>query len=109
MASFLSNLPKTHKYYIRVHGNERFIYVENQDGKKEMFELTPEYDEIFYHKHAKDSKRDMESNYLYRWNFDGMLTHILCIIDSNDENLWFGTYNGISIYDGQDIKNFTII
>ena len=45
----------------------------------------------------------MESNLL----IDGMQSDYTysIIIDENNK-IWFGTYNGISIYDGQDIKSY---
>ena len=98
-----SNLPKTHKYHIRVHGNESFIYVENQDGRKRVFEFGKEYDEITIR---------MQRTAKGTWNqityTDGIQSDYTysSIIDENNK-IWFGTYSGISIYDGQDIKNFT--
>jgi len=39
---------------------------------------------------------------------DGMLTsYIYCVFQDSKERIWIGTYNGLSMYDGQNITHYT--
>ena len=97
------NLPNTHRYYIRVHGNDDFIYVKNEEGKKRVFTFGRKYEDIVVKvpRFAKGTWNQLTYT-------DGIQSDytFASLIDKNNK-IWFGTYSGISIYDGQEFKNFT--
>ena len=100
------NLPQTHRYYIRVHGQDDFIYFLNSDGSKKIFNLKNLDDKVENLEfRVPRTARGTWDQITYT---DGLQSNytMSSVIDSENK-LWFGSYTGISIYDGQEIKNIT--
>ena len=97
------NLPKSHQYHIRVHGAENFIYVKNDDGRKKLFQIGKKYEEIVVS--VPRTAKGIWNEITYTDGIQSDYTYS-SLIDNNNK-IWFGTYSGISLYDGQEIKNFT--
>ena len=101
-----SNLPLSFKYHVRVHGENDFVYFQNEDGRKKLFDLkkTKQGYENLEIKIPRMSKGTWSQiTYL-----DGMQSnYTMSSLIDNDNKIWFGSYTGISIYDGQEIKNIT--
>tara|TARA_B100000073_G_scaffold151731_1_gene125174 strand:- start:16 stop:4962 length:4947 start_codon:yes stop_codon:yes gene_type:complete len=100
------NLPQTHRYHIRVHGQDDFIYFLNSDGSKKIFNLKNLDNKVENLEfRVPRTARGTWDQITYT---DGLQSNytMSSVIDSENK-LWFGSYTGISIYDGQEIKNIT--
>ena len=100
------NLPSTHDYKVRIHGESDFIYFLNSSGFEEIFDLSKPMNtrENLSIKIPRTS-RGTWSQITYT---DGLTSNYSMSSIIDDENkFWFGTYTGISIYDGQEINNIT--
>jgi len=98
-----ANLPLTHKYYVRLHGNEDFVYIREKDGRKKIFDPKINYDDIKVN--VLRTARGTWSRITYT---DGINSnYVMSSVIDEDNKIWFGTYTGVSIYDGQEISNIT--
>ena len=97
------NLPTTHKYHLRVHGDDDFIYVKNKNGSKKLFDPTKDYEDIEIM--VSRTSKGTWSQITYTDGINSNYT-MSSVID-NDNKMWIGSYTGISIYDGQEITNIT--
>jgi len=99
-----NNLPLSFNYHVRIHGKNDFIYFEEENGKKKVFNLKNR------NKGYEDLEIKVPRMSKGTWSqityTDGMQSNYTAssLID-NDNKIWFGSYTGISIYDGQEIKN----
>lgn len=98
------NLSLSLKYVVRIHTENDFIYYKNKKGRNKVFSLNNSskgYGEVDFRipRMAKGTWSQitytdgMQSNYTFS-----------SLIDK-DNKIWFGSYTGVSIYDGQEIKN----
>ena len=92
------------EYYLRMFANDRILY-HKTDGKKTRIKVNADYN------HEQDYKFFTQNQIKGSWDeismFDGMLSngaHVSLV--SNDDLLYLGTYNGLSIYDGQKVESF---
>ena len=101
-----SNLPLSHNYHVRVHGFDDFIYIKDKSGRKMVFDLSnpkSSYEELEIN--VSRTARGTWSQITY---IEGMQSNYTrsSLIDA-DNKLWFGSFSGLSVYDGQEIKNLT--
>ena len=101
-----NNLPNSHNFLIRVHGEKDFIYYLDKNGNNKVFNLNKPNDGFESLKfNVSRTSRGTWSQITYT---DGLTSNYSMSSVIDEENkFWFGTYTGISIYDGQEIKNIT--
>ena len=95
-----NNLPLNFEYHLRIHGEQDFIYYKSKNEKNKIFNL----------KNTKHGFKDVNfktprmakgtwSQITYT---DGMQSnYTMSSLIDNDNKIWFGSYTGVSIYDGQ--------
>ena len=99
-----SNLSLELKYHLRIHGRDDFIYYQDDNGKKKLFDLK--VSNTGYEDLEMKVPRLSKGTWSQITYTDGMQSdYTMSSLIDNDNKIWFGTYTGISIYDGQEIKN----
>ena len=94
------------KYYIRIHGKEDFDYITDNENKEKIFALSKNSNGF------KDIKITTENLIRGTWEqisyIDGIQSNYSSInlIDKKNQ-LWIGSFTGLTIYDGQEMRNFT--
>ena len=97
---------KFDNYYLRIHGKDEFHYFKGQKGVKRVFSLVEDG------KGYKDLEIRIGSLAKGTWEqvsyIDGIQSNYsrTNLIDK-DNQLWIGSYTGLTIYDGQEMRNFT--
>ena len=99
-----SNLSLELKYHLRIHGKDDFIYYKDKNDKKKIFDLSISnngYEDI-----EMKVPRLSKGTWSQITYTDGMQSnYTMSSLIDNENKLWFGSYTGISIYDGQEIIN----
>ena len=97
---------KFDKYYLRIHGNDRFHYFKDKKGNNKIFTL-------------KDGKKGYKNLEIRIGNLAKGTWEQISYIDGIQSNysrtnlideknqLWIGSFTGLTIYDGQEMRNFT--
>ena len=97
---------KYDKYYLRIHGKDKYHYFKNKNGQKRVFTLKNNekgYEELEIRIGNLAKGTWEQVSYI-----DGIQSNYSRsnLID-NDNQLWIGSYTGLTIYDGQEMRNFT--
>ena len=99
-----NNLSLELKYHLRIHGKDDFIYYKDKNDKKKIFALSISnngYEDI-----EMKVPRLSKGTWSQITYTDGMQSnYTMSSLIDNDNKLWFGSYTGVSIYDGQEIIN----
>ena len=100
-------LPNTHKYHLRIHGENEFIYLIDKKGNKRIFDPKVLDDSTYTNikVNTRTSSKGTWSQITYIDGLQSDYTYSSAI--DKDNKLIFGSYSGISFYDGQDIQNIT--
>ncbi|MAI86479.1 MAG: hypothetical protein CMF99_04875, partial [Candidatus Marinimicrobia bacterium] len=99
-----NNLALSFKYHLRIHGKQDYVYYKSENEKKKVFDFENKIEGY------KDINIKIPRMSKGTWSqityTDGMQSNYTfsSLID-DDNKIWFGSYTGISIYDGQEIKN----
>ena len=94
------------KYYLRIHLKDKMKYFIDSNGNKKEFIISDggkDYTEL-----EMKTPPLVKGNWEQLTYLDGLQSDWVSesFVDDNN-SLWFGTFTGISIYDGQEIKNIT--
>ena len=99
-----NNLPLNFDYHLRIHGEKDFIYYKSKNEKKKIFNLKNTrngFEDVNF-----KTPRMAKGTWSQITYTDGMQSnYTMSSLIDNDNKIWFGSYTGISIYDGQEIKN----
>ena len=94
----------TGEYYLRMHANNQYEYHQT-DGKKTLIKITDDISEKFEFNFK--TQNQIKGSWDEITMFDGMLSNGAHVsIVSSDDLLYLGTYNGLSVYDGQSVKSY---
>ena len=97
---------KFDRYYLRIHGKDKYYYFKDQKGKNRVFTL----------KNGKKGYKNLEIRIgnlaKGTWEqisyIDGIQSNYSRTNLIDEENqLWIGSFTGLTIYDGQEMRNFT--
>ena len=94
-------LPNTHKYHIRFHGTDDYIYLRDKSGKKRVFDPNVLNDSS-YQKITFNSQTSSKGTWSKITYIDGLQSDYTYSSEIDQDNkLIFGSYSGISYYDGR--------